>query len=118
MRVQADSAAEAEKIAKDRFRKTPEFTFKEGNMDRQIVMLRMREEPCNLEATNQDMVYEYKHGLNPTPTNGETLEEFLYEKCRQDPDLLATIINEYVCSLSDSKVIQLEDFLTNNFGDN
>ena len=51
-------------------------------------------------------------------STGEELEEFLYEKCRQDPDFLATIINEYVCSLSDSKLIELEDFLTNKFGDN
>jgi hypothetical protein len=63
MRVQADNAAEAEKIAKDRFRKTPEFTFKEGNMDREIVMIREKEEPCNLEATNQDMVHEYKYDM-------------------------------------------------------
>ena len=51
-------------------------------------------------------------------STGEELEQFLYEKCRQDPDLLATIINEYVCSLSDNKLIELEDLLTNNFGDN
>ena len=51
-------------------------------------------------------------------STGEELEQCLYEKCRQDPDLLATIINEYVCSLSDNKLIELEDFLTNNFGDN
>ena len=44
--------------------------------------------------------------------------EFLYEKCRQDPDLLATVIDEYLTSLSDSKLDELEDFLTNNFGDN
>jgi hypothetical protein len=50
-------------------------------------------------------------------STGEELEQFLYDKCRQDPDLLATIINEYVCSLSDNKLIELEDFLTNNFGD-
>lgn len=50
-------------------------------------------------------------------TNGSELEEFLYDKCREDPDLLATIINEYVTSLSDNKLIELEDFLTNNFGD-
>lgn len=43
--------------------------------------------------------------------------EFLYEKCRQDPDLLATIIDEYLTSLSDSKLDELEDFLVNNFGD-
>jgi hypothetical protein len=49
-------------------------------------------------------------------TNTE-LADFLYEKCRQDPDLLATIINEYVWSLSDNKLIELEDFLSNNFGD-
>jgi len=51
-------------------------------------------------------------------STGCELEEFLYEKCRQDPDLLATIVNEYVTSLSDNKLIELEDFLTNNFGDN
>ena len=50
-------------------------------------------------------------------STGSELEEFLYDKCREDPDLLATIINEYVCSLSDNKLIELEDFLTNNFGD-
>jgi len=50
-------------------------------------------------------------------STGTELEQFLYEKCRQDPDLLATIINEYVTSLSDNKLIELEDFLTNNFGD-
>ena len=43
--------------------------------------------------------------------------EFLYEKCRQDPDLLATIIDEYLTTLSDSKLDELEDFLVNNFGD-
>ena len=63
MRVQADSAEEAQRIAKDRFRKTPEFTIKEGNMDRQIIGVRLKEEPCNLEATNQDMVHEYKFDM-------------------------------------------------------
>jgi hypothetical protein len=43
--------------------------------------------------------------------------EFLYEKCRQDPDLLATIIDEYLTTLSESKLDELQDFLTNNFGD-
>ena len=51
-------------------------------------------------------------------STGTELFEFLYDKCRQDPDLLATIIDEYLVSLSDSKLIELEDFLTNNFGDN
>lgn len=50
-------------------------------------------------------------------STGEELEQFLYEKCRQDPDLLATIISEYVSSLSDNKLTELEDFLVNNFGD-
>jgi hypothetical protein len=45
------------------------------------------------------------------------LELFLYEKCREDPDLLATIISEYVWNLSESKLDELEDFLSNNFGD-
>ena len=45
------------------------------------------------------------------------LEEFLYEKCRENPDLLATIISEYVWSLDHIKLSELEDFITNNFGD-
>jgi hypothetical protein len=43
--------------------------------------------------------------------------EFLYSKCRQDPDLLAMIVDEYLTSLSDSKLEELEDFMVNNFGD-
>ena len=50
-------------------------------------------------------------------STGTELEEFLYEKCKEDSDLLATVISEYVTSLSDSKLIELEDFLSNNFGD-
>jgi len=42
---------------------------------------------------------------------------FLKEKCRKDPDLLDTIISEYVWNLSESKLDELEDFLVNNFGD-
>jgi len=50
-------------------------------------------------------------------TDRTEIEFFLNEKCREDPDLLATIISEYVWSLSNSKLDELEDFLTNNFGD-
>ena len=45
------------------------------------------------------------------------LEFFLYDKCREDADLLATIISEYVWNLSNDKLNELEDFLVNNFGD-
>ena len=51
-------------------------------------------------------------------STGTELFEFLYAKCREDSDLLAMIVDEYIVSLSDSKLIELEDFLTNNFGDN
>jgi len=54
---------------------------------------------------------------NPKMQNRTEIEFFLNEKCREDPDLLATIISEYVWSLSDSKLDELEDFLSNNFGD-
>jgi hypothetical protein len=49
-------------------------------------------------------------------TNRTELEWFLKEKCREDSDLLETIISEYVWNLSDSKLDELEDFLSNNFG--
>jgi hypothetical protein len=54
-------------------------------------------------------------------STGTELFEFLYAKCREDHDFLAMIVDEYIAlcvSLSDSKLIELEDFLTNNFGDN
>ena len=50
-------------------------------------------------------------------TNRTELEWFLREKCREDPDLLDTVISEYVWNLSKSKLDELEDFLSNNFGD-
>jgi len=46
------------------------------------------------------------------------LEDLLYEKCREDPDLLATIISEYVWNLSGDKLTELQDLIINNFGDN
>ncbi len=49
--------------------------------------------------------------------NRTELEFFLNEKCREDPDLLSTVISEYVWNLSESKLDELEDFLSNNFGD-
>ena len=52
-----------------------------------------------------------------TNTNRTELEFFLNEKCKEDSDLLATIISEYVWGLTPSKLTELEDFLVNNFGD-
>jgi len=51
-------------------------------------------------------------------TNRTELEWILKEICREDPDLLDTIISEYVWNMSESKLTELDDFLTNNFGDN
>ena len=51
-------------------------------------------------------------------SNTSELEEFLYDSCRQDPDLLQQIVVEYIDSLDDAQKVDLEDFLTNNFGDN
>jgi len=50
-------------------------------------------------------------------TNRTELEWFLKEKCREDADLLDTVISEYVWNLSESKLTELEDFMVNNFGD-
>ena len=59
------------------------------------------------------MIETAKRGLNGLTD----LEFFLNEKCRQNPDLLETIISEYVWSLTPTKLAELEDFLVNNFGD-
>ena len=58
-----------------------------------------------------------KSYLHNKMTDKVELSEFLYDKCREDRDLLANILDEYVDSLSDNKLIELEDFLVNNFGD-
>jgi len=50
-------------------------------------------------------------------SNGSELNEFLFDKCQQDSELLELIISKYTCSLSDNQLIELEDFLVNNFGD-
>lgn len=50
-------------------------------------------------------------------TNLTELEWLLKEKCREDYDLLDTIISEYVWNLSKSKLDELVDFLANNSGD-
>ena len=55
--------------------------------------------------------------LTLTEMNRTELFEFLYDKCYESPELLDAILREYVDSLSDSKLTELEDFLTNNFGD-
>jgi hypothetical protein len=49
--------------------------------------------------------------------NRSELEFFLNEKCRENPDLLSIVISEYVWNLSESKLDELEDFLSDNFGD-
>jgi len=46
------------------------------------------------------------------------LFEFLYDKCREDHDLLAMVVDEYLTNISIEKHAELEDFLVNNFGDN
>lgn len=43
--------------------------------------------------------------------------EILSEECRKDPDLLDTIIEEYVMGLNAIEEANLEDFIVNNFGD-
>jgi hypothetical protein len=47
----------------------------------------------------------------------DRLFEFLYEKCQDDSDLLADVLDEYVSSMNEDELAHLEDFLVNNFGD-
>ncbi len=43
--------------------------------------------------------------------------EILQQECRNDYELLDTIIEEYVLGLSESESDVLEDFIVNNFGE-
>jgi hypothetical protein len=45
------------------------------------------------------------------------LKKLLCDSCKQDPDLMMDVIDEYVGRLSDSELDKLEDFLVNNFGE-
>ena len=54
---------------------------------------------------------------NPKMKNLTELEEFLHEKCMENPALLDVVISEYIKSLSESELIGLQEFLSNNFGD-
>ena len=55
---------------------------------------------------------------NVAPNFNSEREEFLYESCLKNPNLLATVITEYITRLSVTDLSELDDFLTNNFGDN
>jgi hypothetical protein len=50
-------------------------------------------------------------------TDSVQIYEFLYEKCQEDDELLAAVLDEYVSSLNETEMLHLEDFLVNNFGD-
>jgi len=50
-------------------------------------------------------------------TNKVQLFEFLYETCQQDNDFLADTLDNYINSLSEKELTELEDCLVNNFGD-
>ena len=65
--------------------------------------------------SDPDTITESTKGNLPMTAN--PMFELLYEKCREDHDLLAMIVDEYLTSLSDSKLTELEDFMVNNFGD-
>jgi hypothetical protein len=45
------------------------------------------------------------------------LFEFLYETCQQDNGFLADTLNNYIDTLSEQELAELEDCLVNNFGD-
>ena len=54
---------------------------------------------------------------NTKMTDKVQLFEFLYEACQQDNDFLADTLDNYINSLSEQKLAELEDFLVNNFGE-
>jgi hypothetical protein len=50
-------------------------------------------------------------------TNRVQLFEFLYEKCQDDSNLLANILDQFVSTADDSQLNEIEDLLVNNFGE-
>ncbi len=60
-RVQAYTVEEAMKIAQERFLHSGMVLFTPANANTDIVMIRKREDICDLGASNEDMVYEYNY---------------------------------------------------------
>ena len=50
-------------------------------------------------------------------TSRQELIEILEERCREDVDFANTIVQEYVLNMNEDQLTELEDFLSNNFGD-
>jgi hypothetical protein len=51
-------------------------------------------------------------------TTKTQLFEFLYETCKKNDGVLVDTLHNYISSLDEVELVELEDFLTNNFGDN
>jgi len=45
------------------------------------------------------------------------LFDFLYETCKKNDGVLVDTLNNYISSLDEVELCELEDFLVNNFGD-
>jgi len=60
-RVQAHTVEEAMKIAQERFLENMVREYNPANTNTDIVMIRKREDICDLGACNEDMVYEYNY---------------------------------------------------------
>jgi len=50
-------------------------------------------------------------------TTKTQLFEFLYETCQKNNGVLADTLHNYIDSLDEVELCELEDFLVNNFGD-
>jgi hypothetical protein len=50
-------------------------------------------------------------------TTKTQLFEFLYETCKKNNGVLEDTLRNYIDSLDEVELVELEDFLVNNFGD-
>ena len=50
-------------------------------------------------------------------STGTELFEFLYETCKKNDGVLVDTLHNYISSLDEVELCELEDFLVNNFGD-
>lgn len=60
-RVQAHTITQAITMATDHIKNERGFMVMPANLKRDIVMIRKREDICDLSASSEDMVYEYKN---------------------------------------------------------
>jgi len=80
-------------------------------------ILQRQEFPENTISSCSDYTQKVSNIFHAMSTTKTQLFEFLYETCQQNDGVLVDTLHNYIASLDEVELCELEDFLVNNFGD-